>query len=183
MADPLDDLVVQAGVAPAVIVDGLGHVGEIQDVGVGVGDALVVVFDDVDLLLGLQRSGQHLVHVAALELDVHLRASLGFKSRGGLGDDVGLGLAGGPHGPHGQLHALVLLVTALGSLALVGAGLGLGGIGLRGLGLVTAGVGAAGQHGQHHNGGQQQSHELLHFHFLPPEMINGVFGRLRPFQI
>ena len=180
VAGPGDGLVGEALVAEAVVIGSLGHVGQVHgELVVDGADALVVVLDDVDVLLGFQGGGQHLVHVAALELDVDLDAGLGLIGRSGLLDHVGLRLAGGPHGPHGDG-----LAVALGGLVALFRGLGLGGGILGGLAGLAAGlVGAAGQHGQHHDAGQQQGHELLHFHLLPPDNDDDLFGRLRPYQL
>ena len=112
---PLLHGVVEAGVAEAVVVDGCGHVGQVVGkVLINVGDTLIVVLKDVKLLAGLQGSGENFVDGAALPLHADLGAGLLLESSHGLLDDLALGLVRVPHGPHGQVHAVILLAGIAG---------------------------------------------------------------------
>ena len=123
VASPCLGLLIKAGVAEVIVTGSSSHFGQVVGVGsVGIADTVVVILEDVQLLAGLQSSGQQGVDIAALPLDVDMCAGLFLKSIGSSLDDIGLCFASGPHRPHGQLNALILL--AIGSRRLGSRGFG-----------------------------------------------------------
>ena len=75
-------------------------------------DTVVVILKDVQLFAGFQSGRNQGVDIAAFPLDVDVCAGFFLKSIGSSLDDIGLCFASGPHRPHGQLNALILLAIS-----------------------------------------------------------------------
>ena len=110
IAGPLFGLIIEASIAEVIITDSVCHLCQVVGVGgVSVTDTVVVILKDVQLFAGFQSGRNQGVDIAAFPLDVDVCASFSLESVGGGLNCICLNLTGRPHGPHGQLNALVLL--------------------------------------------------------------------------
>ena len=162
ITSPLFGLIIEASVAEVIITDSVCHLGQVVGVrGISVTDTVVIILENVKLFARFQCGRNQGVDITAFPLDVDLCAGFSLESVGGGLNCGCLNLTGRPHGPHGQLNALVLL--AIGSRRLGSRGFSRSSRGsLRVLSIATTSSQRC-----CHSRSHQKCNDLLHLCFPP----------------